>query len=203
MHKLTYLSLPGHAFVSRSCFRIGGIEFEDEIVEFPDFAAAKAATPAKFPLGQMPILTLPSGQVIAQSGAQARYAGRLANLYPTDPEEQLRCDEIFESCFEFMNLCPHQQFKDADEKKRCREEFAANVVPVYFGFFANKLAAGGGGYFVGGRLTIADLFFYSAVKCVRSGFWDYVPPSIDVRWPAIGAFIDTMESNPVFAPHKL
>ena len=107
-------------------FCFSGQAFDDQTLSFPDFQAAKGANPEKFPLGQMPVLTLPNGTVVTQSGAHARYAAKLAGrkqtqfflfspsffsntsytfflfhflllgLYPTDPEEALLVDEIAE-----------------------------------------------------------------------------------------------------------
>lgn len=198
MLKLTYFPAPGRAFVTRVALRIGNIEFEDETLSWSDFQGAKASSPERFPLGQMPVMTLPSGKIVTQSGAQARYAGKLAGLYPSDPEDQLLCDEIIEVCTEMMNKCP--QHKDADEKKKLREDYAANALPKYYNFLAAK---SGGKYFVANKLSIADLTLYATVKSIRSGMWDFVPADSDAAYPAIGTLIDTMEADPIFAPHKL
>ena len=72
--KVTYFPAPGRAYVTRTCLKMAGHAFEDETMSFPDFQANKA----RFPLGQMPIMTLPNGTVVTQSGAHARYAGKLA-----------------------------------------------------------------------------------------------------------------------------
>ena len=128
----------------------------------------------------------------------ARYAGKLPGLYPTDPEEQLLVDEIIETCSDMMNKCP--QHKDVEEKKKLREAYAANDLPKFLNFLAKK---SGGTYFVGDRLTIADLTCYVVIKTLRSGQFDFVPADIDGAYPAIGDFITALESDPVFAPHKL
>jgi hypothetical protein len=54
------------SFAHPSLVKVGNIPFEDETISFSELQAAREATPDRFPLGQMPVLTLPSGQVIAQ-----------------------------------------------------------------------------------------------------------------------------------------
>ena len=60
----------------------------------------------------------------------------LLGLYPTDPEEQLLCDEILEVVSELSSKVP--QNPDAEEKKKLREAFVADVLPKYMTFLANK-----------------------------------------------------------------
>jgi len=171
---------------------MAGLTFEDETMTFPDFQANKA----RFPLGQMPIMTLPNGTVVTQSGAHARYAGKLAGLYPTDPEEQLFCDEIFEVMQEMASKVP--QHSDPEEKKKLREAFVETTLPKYMNFLVSKSK---GNYFVNGKITIADLLFYSTIKSIRSGQWDYVDKDIDSKWPEVGTLMNLIDSHEGVVAH--
>jgi len=189
---VTYFPAPGRAYVTRTCLKIAGHAFTDETLTFPEFQANKA----RFPLGQMPILTLDNGTVVTQSGAHARYAGKIAGLYPTDPEEQLLCDEIYETCNELQGKVP--QHPDAEEKKKLREAFVAEALPKYMNFLASKSK---GNFFVNGKLTIADLMLYTVIKSIRSGQWDHVDKDIDSKWPEIGALIDKLDAHEHVVAH--
>ena len=123
------------SFATRVALKLSGVPFEDEVLTWPAYMAARGDK-TTFPLGQIPVLRLPSGKVITQSGALARYAGELSGLYPRTSEEQLICDEIVEVCAETMNACPGH--KDPEEKKRLREAFAVDVLPKYFEFLASR-----------------------------------------------------------------
>ena len=57
-------------------------------------------------------------------------------MYPTDPEEQLLCDEIVEVIYELAEKVP--QHPDAEEKKKRRAVFAAEALPKYMAFLASK-----------------------------------------------------------------
>ena len=60
----------------------------------------------------------------------------LIGMYPTDPEEQLLCDEIFEVMQEMASKVP--QHPDAEEKKKLREAFVETTLPKYMNFLVSK-----------------------------------------------------------------
>ena len=121
--KLTYFPLPGRAFATRvAMFKLFGKDgWVDERVDFAKFGEMKAA--GAFPLGSLPVLTLPDGRMICQSAAIASWAGRQCGLLPSDPLEALLVDEAGATCMEILGKCP--QDKDNDVKKAKREEYAA------------------------------------------------------------------------------
>jgi prostaglandin-H2 D-isomerase / glutathione transferase len=139
--------------------------------------------------------------VTIQSVAIARYAAKLANLYPTDPLEALFVDEIIDTVNDLLNSIPNNS--DATVLKGLREEWAAGKLNILCTFFANKLKATPGAFFRGDKFCVADLFVYAAVKVLRSGKFDHIPITYDSKWPEIGAFVDALEADAVFAPYKL
>eukprot|EP01091_Cochliopodium_minus_P021198 TRINITY_DN95_c0_g3_i2.p1 TRINITY_DN95_c0_g3~~TRINITY_DN95_c0_g3_i2.p1 ORF type:complete len:117 (+),score=25.89 TRINITY_DN95_c0_g3_i2:72-422(+) len=78
--KITYFNAEGRAEPIRLALFIGGIEFDDERIDFPELQKRKP----NLPFGSLPVLTTGEGEIIAQSNAVLRYAGRLAKLYPQD-----------------------------------------------------------------------------------------------------------------------
>ena len=66
--KLTYFNIQGAAEKVRLAFVLNEIPFEDERINFPQWAERKATS--KF--GQLPILTIDGGEPIAQSSAMMR-----------------------------------------------------------------------------------------------------------------------------------
>ena len=175
---------------------IANIPYQLEVVPYAEFAASKSDT-ARFPLGQMPVLTLPDGKLVTQSVAIARYVAKRANLYPEDPLEALFVDEIIDVTSDVISSAP--QNPDNDIKKQLREEWAANKLAKFLAFFSTKVQ--GGGYLVGGRLTVADIFLYNVIRALRSGSYDYVPTDVDAAFPALGAYYDFIKADAVFAPH--
>ena len=104
-HVLTYFALPGRGLVARVCFGAASVPYTNKVVTFPEFKELKPT----LPLGQLPVLTLPSGRVVCQSGAIARYAATLAGLNGKSPEETLLIDEIVTCAEELMNKCAAQR----------------------------------------------------------------------------------------------
>lgn len=192
----------GRAYVIRTCLKIANVPFEDEKITFSELKERRgeAGRSSAIPLGSVPVLTFPDGRVVTQSMAIARYAGKLANLYPTDPEKALFVDEILDTVAEIVSSAP--QNADADIKKKLREEYAAGKLNTFYSFLDEKLSASGGLYYFG-ELSIADIAVYGVLKGLRTGNFDYIPGDYDSKWPQFQAFIENLESNPVFAPHKL
>jgi glutathione S-transferase len=201
--KLTYFDFPARAYPIRTAFRLGGIDFVDEKITFPQLAESKGAAgySAAYPLGSVPVLTLPDGRVITQSAAIARYAGKLSNIYPSDPLEALFVDEIVDTVADIISSIP--QTSDQEAKKTLREAYANGKLKIFFGFLSSKLASSSGPYVRGDKLTLADIYVYSIVKGFRGGNIDFIPTTYDTAWPNLEEFVQTMQSNPTFAPHAL
>lgn len=147
------------------------------------------------------MLTLPNGKVITQSFAICRYAARLANLYPEDPEEALLVDEITDVDMDILNGIPRKG--DPSVVAIQRREFADGKLHTYCSFLSDKLLASDGPYFLGNRLTVADLHVYLAIKVLRFGTLPPIPVDYDAHWPAFEAFVQALERDPVFAPYKI
>ena len=200
MLKLTYFNAAGRAFATRLCLSAAGIAFEDERISWADMQARKAASPASFPLGQMPVLALPSGAVVSQSGAHMRYAAKKAGLYPRDDDERaLIIDECLATTDEMMGKTP--QNPDAAVKKALREAFAASPtgLPKYLGFFVGKLAASGGPFLLGRDLSLADIDLLAALVAIESGSWDFIPPSVIPT--ALAAHMAAVRAHPLVVQH--
>ena len=197
--KLTYFNAPGRAYAIRTCLRIAGISFEDKFLTFPEFQAAKFSI--EVPLGSVPTLTLPSGKVVTQSVAIARYAAKLANLYPLDPEEALQVDELVDVVGDILSSAP--QNPDADVKKDLREKWAAGKLKVFMNYLNAKAVEASSGPLVGGKLSLADIVVYGSLSSIQSGGYDFVPGNYVDEWPALIAFVNNYENHPVTGPHKI
>ena len=89
--KFSYFDLSARGFPIRVCLRASGVDFEDHRVKFEEWGEMKASGFA--PLGQLPVLNI-DGLEMCESIPMSIYAARLANLYPTDPLEAYKVDEL-------------------------------------------------------------------------------------------------------------
>jgi glutathione S-transferase len=92
---LYFLPMRAQAEAIRMILHYGEIEFNDVIISMMDWDGVKKTTNIA-PFGQLPSLRLPSGEIIAQTGAIIRYVAKLARIYPEDPVAAARADMIYE-----------------------------------------------------------------------------------------------------------
>nr|WEX24894.1 glutathione S-transferase [Saccharina japonica] len=111
---LTYFDFAGPAEPVRLALAMTGQPWEDKRVSFQEFSALKPGLPN----GQVPVLEV-HGKLLPQSGAQLRYVGKLAGLYPEDPLEAAFVDAAVDSVVDnHMKLAPTMPEKDQAKKVR-------------------------------------------------------------------------------------
>merc|ERR1711913_169699 len=126
---LHYFAFPfWRAEVSRLALHLGKVEFEDKTIT--DFAEFKASGIA--PLGQAPILEV-DGKVVAQTGAIARYCGKVSGFYPKDDDfAAAKIDEIIDTATDITNLIgATMRIADEKEKLESRAQLATGKLPEY------------------------------------------------------------------------
>ena len=176
MHKLqlTYFDFPGgRAEPARLAFYIGDIEFEDIRFPFEQFPEVKKSTP----LLQVPVLNV-EGNVITQSNAITRFAGKLAGLYPIDNYQALLCDEIMDALEDATTKVVATFGMEGDALKRARDHLSTEVLPRYLKLAGERLEQAGGNFFADNRLTIADLKTFVWVRSLNSGHLDHIPADL-------------------------
>jgi glutathione S-transferase len=215
--KLTYFPLPGRAFAIRASLRHAKIDFIDNRLKGSEFRDEYKFNPKKCPLGSLPVLELPEGAFgkycfssvfcvisvktnvctfLVQSTALARWAAKKSDLYPSDDIAQLTVDEIMESANELAGKTGFD--KDEAVKKAKRAEFVEKVLPVYMGYFQNKLERSKGPFFLGAKLSVADLVVFATLNGIYTGNWDYVPADvIEKSYPAIHAWYSKVVEHPI------
>lgn len=127
----------------------------------------------------MPILTV-DGQVYAQSAAILRYCGKLAGLYPENPLQAQRTDEVLETVIDFitgMEAVANENETEGDDRASQQRllNFIKEAVPRYLGGLDQRLKSfGPGPWAVGDNITIADLAIYVCLLNVAAGAFTYM-----------------------------
>jgi len=191
--KLTYFDIHGaRGEPARIALSIGNIPFEDDRVSFADFSKRRA----EMPFHALPVLEI-DGVKVAQSNSINRYVGKLADLYPNDPLQALFCDEIMDAIEDVgVRTSPTFQIKDEEEKKAARKALAEGPFTVYLKQLEQRLERGGD-WFVGGRLSMADLKVYVWLKHLKSGRLDHVPTDLpDRAAPKLVAHFERVRNHP-------
>ena len=172
--KLLYFDLPGKAEPTRLCAHIGGFELEDVRVTFAEWS--EHYKPSVQPM-QLPVLWV-NGEPLGQSVAQTRYIANLAGLYPKDPEDALRADELIDYVQElFIPLGKAFTMQDEAEKMAYRAAMVAEGGDMWKWIVLLDQRLEGRDYAVGDSLTVADIDIFCTIQPLRSEWLEGVSPN--------------------------
>lgn len=138
-----------------------------------------------------PLLSVPTldvdGVRYCESAAILRYVGSLGNprLYPSNPLDQLKCDEAIEVLTGLMSNAPKSA--DAEEKKRLREAYEKNDMTLKYGLLEKRLSTSSSGWIAGGSISIADILLLIQNSSIEKGDWDYINKDFFSAYPHIRA----------------
>ena len=187
---LYYFKIPfWRAEVTRLSLFIGDIPFIDHRIEGDEYDEFKKT--GKLPNGkiapfkQLPVLEVDE-KIFAQTGAIARYCGKLSGLYPKDDDyKSALIDQIIEAAQDINFLVTLSgRDKDPEKKKVARDILATRHLPKWFQYLENLNKQNEQSiYFVGKDLTIADLAIWRLLGWLTSGLLDGVPTNILEIYP--------------------
>ena len=187
------------AEMSRMALFIGGIEFEDLRPSREEIATMR--NKGIFPFGQFPVLQV-DGKTIAQTGAIARYCGKLSGLYPTNNDfYAAKVDEVIDLSTDITaKIRPALIEKDTEKKSEMRRELTENVLPQWLGFMETLLEKNGKtGYFVNDSLTVADLAAWRLCGWISGGVIDGIPETILDGFPLLNSHQNHISKLPKVA----
>eukprot|EP00752_Nemacystus_decipiens_P018571 g16650.t1 len=172
---LNYFGLPGRAEATRLALAYAGKMFEDHRMDKAEYVASRWAGKG------VPVLEM-DGAEYTQSTALLRYAGRLGGLYPDDPIDALKVDEIVMIGEDIMGKI----FSCMGQKD---DAFAKGIltgkVKTLLEVLTTKIAASPSKFCVGNSLTIADLQVHAVIANVEAGF---VPFDAVLEDPKVKAY---------------
>ena len=181
--KLVYFNFPfWRAEVARISLFIGDVSFEDTRITGDEFSLIKESGEmkdgTKIPFSQMPVLVI-NGKTIAQTGAIARVCGKLGGLYPEDIIKAGQVDQIIDAATDINVLIrPSMRETDPIKRKEMRIELSKHDLPRYFGFLDYLISENNSNYFVGDKMTIADIAIWRLIGWLSSGVIDDIDQSI-------------------------
>jgi len=191
--KLTYFNVRGRGETIRLCLAAGGIKYEDKRIEHKDWPALKPNTP----WGSLPVLEV-DGKTLGQSITIARYVAREAGLVGKNSLEQGLVDSVVDTTTEFREKMIEVHFKPEDQKAAAQKDFQEKTIPAILGNL-EKFAASNKekpGYFVGSKLTLADVHFFSILEILMGN-----APTILSSFPTLKKVYDNVAANPKIAEY--
>lgn len=157
-YELKYFPGRGLGEIVRLVFAQAGVEYTDTRIAFDAWSEFKPQTP----WGQMPIL-YENGKALAQSGAIVRYLSSKFGLAGANAFEAALIDAVSEALKDSMkNYFTARSVKDEKEKAEKLAEYFSKDWPTFAARFEANLKANneGAGYFVGDKVSHADLAVY-------------------------------------------
>ena len=97
--KVVYFKMAGRAGAVRAALKLARIKYENDFVDRDSMKELKP----RLPFGQVPVFEV-NGEIVAQSNAFLRYVGKFSGLYPDDPFDALKVDEIVDGVSDSMLL---------------------------------------------------------------------------------------------------
>merc|ERR1712088_287480 len=181
------------AEVSRLSLILGNVPFEDvRIKSLDEFKAS-----GKSPLGQAPVLEV-DGKLISQTGAIARYCGKQGGFYPRDDDfAAAKIDEIIDTATDITNLIGPTMRMGDEEKLEARKKLASDKLPMYFAALEAMMKENGStGFFVGDKMTIADIAMWRLMGWFKGGALDGISTDILDKYHLLTKSFNDTESHP-------
>ncbi|CAL7934089.1 unnamed protein product [Xylocopa violacea] len=152
-YKLIYFNVTGLGEPIRFLLHQSGIKFEDKLVTFDDWPKLKP----QMPLGQLPILEI-DGKIYHQSKAISRLIARRNNLYGSNEVESYEIDATVDTIDDLRTAFSRYHWEQDDASKAKLKTELDTRRPFILQKFEEQVKKNGG-YFVGGKLSWADLMY--------------------------------------------
>ena len=200
MIKIYYSHLPfWRAEVLRVSLFIKDIPFEDVRVSREEFIhmikTGFLPNGKRSPFHQLPVMEV-DGEIIGQTGAIARYCGKISNLYADDMLKAAKIDQIIDAATDITNVVsPTIREKDEFKKIEDRKILVNKLLPRWFRYLENLLLEDDSTWFVE-KMTIADIAMWRLLGWLTSGIIDGIPTSIIDDFPKLKNIHHQVHTHP-------
>ena len=182
MIKIYYSHLPfWRAEVLRVSLFIKDIPFEDVRVSREEFIhlikTGFLPNGKRSPFHQLPVIEV-DDKIIGQTGAIARYCGKVSNLYFDDMLKAAKIDQIIDAATDITNVVsPTIREKNEVKKMEDRKVLVDKLLPRWFKYLEDLLSEDQSTWFVE-KMTIADIAMWRLLGWLTSGIIDGIPTSV-------------------------
>ncbi|EEB14151.1 glutathione S-transferase, putative [Pediculus humanus corporis] len=153
-YKLIYFPVTALGEPIRFLLSYGNLEFEDYRFKREDWPKIKPS----MPFGKTPVLEI-DGKQTHQSAAICRYLARQLKLTGKDEWDAFNVDMVIDTITDLRQQLANYFYDTNPTTKAPKlEPLQKETVPYYLKRL-DKIVEENGGYFVGGQLTWADLYF--------------------------------------------
>ena len=200
MIKIYYSHLPfWRAEVLRVSLFIRDIPFEDVRVSREEFIhlikTGFLPNGKRSPFHQLPVIEV-EDKIIGQTGAIARYCGKVSNLYSDDMLKAAKIDQIIDAATDITNVVsPTIREKDQEKKMEDRKVLVNKLLPRWFRYLENLLSEDDSSWFVE-KMTIADIAMWRLLGWLTSSIIDGIPTSVVDDFPKLKNIHHQVHTHP-------
>ncbi|ESO82572.1 hypothetical protein LOTGIDRAFT_134409 [Lottia gigantea] len=191
VYRLHYFDFAGRAEIARLLFHGAEREFDDVRYTEKEWAEFKPKTP----FGVLPVLEI-DGKMFGESHAIYNYLAKQFGFYGNNNLEQLEIDVVMSLMKEMEPFILEAFFETPDEKKKeelITRGFKENI-PAYLR--KNEKIMQDSGYFVGDKLSLADIAVYDLTN-----FFMRRDPNLMTPYPKLSASRKLIETYPGIAAY--
>ena len=197
---ITYFPIHARAAAARMALLYADVPFEVETVGIPEWLGGENKNLAKYPLGDLPVMSI-DGKVVSGSLPMWQYSGQRSGLWPTDAFETARVLEYFGATEEIftgydgVNMITTIFMQDEAEKQKARE----GPLTERFQFYLRRVeelaqANGACGRLAGAKPTVADFHLWWLATTLANGHFEYLAPSLATSLPGVMAVAKAVEA---------
>ena len=199
--KFIYVDTPfWRAEVGRIALFMGDIKFDDVRIKREDFSTAKETGTLSdgtvLPFHQIPCLVVDDVS-IAQTGAIARFCGKLSGLYPThDDVNAAKIDDFIDFATDLTVMIDNTPNKTDEEKKRkARRDLATGPLKRKLSMLEKNISSDSE-WLVTSNISIADVAIWRLLGWLSSGILDGMPTDLLSGFPKIRKLCLTVDKHP-------
>ena len=189
--KYYYFNLQARGELARLVLAAADRSFEDIRFSFEQWPEYKP----KMILNQCPVLEFADGTQLPQSMSIARYLARETGLAGSDNLESAKIDAVVDTQRDVNEIFYTKVFFEKDEAKKAEEleKFLKETLVKHVEYLGKlkKAYSTDERYFVGNKLSWADLFVYNSIQALANA----VPQVKDKIGTEFQGLIDAVQAN--------
>lgn len=199
--KFIYVDTPfWRAEVGRIALFMGDIKFDDVRIKREDFSTAKETGTLSdgtvLPFHQVPCLVVDDVS-IAQTGAIARFCGKLSGLYPThDDVNAAKIDDFIDFATDLTVMIDNTPNKTDEENKiKARRDLATGPLKRKLSMLEKNISSDSE-WLVTSNISIADVAIWRLLGWLSSGILDGMPTDLLSGFPKIRKLCLAVDKHP-------
>ncbi|XP_046358264.2 glutathione S-transferase 1-like [Haliotis rufescens] len=182
-YKLTYFDFKARGELTRLMFALGGQKFEDYRFPREDWPKEKSKTP----FGWIPVLTF-NGKSYCDSMGIAKFVAREFGNGGETSLQMLEIDQVTGIVVDTLAALSKLLFAEESKKAEVHKQSYEETFPKYLQALEKILTENGTGFFVGKKITVADVAVFDSIS-------ERIEDSLLSKYPKIKANLKTVAAN--------